>query len=186
LRAKALFLLSDFYIETGYNFDTKINFLIKGEIMDINEIFAELKAHMLGGMVFHDEMIRYYSFLRCYDWKEEHEHHYNEKTKGYRELCDYYISHYDKLIPNKPMERPDVIPESWYKYSREDVDESTKRNALKFGLKMWMNWEKKTLELYQAMCKQLMDMGEVASAIFLTKYITAVDEELKEAQKRLD
>jgi hypothetical protein len=31
-----------------------------------------------------------------------------------------------------------------------------------------------------------MDMGEVASAIFLTKYITAVDEELKEAQKRLD
>ena len=98
--------------------------------MEVSEIFARLKAHMLEGMVFHDEMVRYYGFLNCDKWKNEHEWHYAEETEGYRQLCDYYMNHYNMLIPVEPMNRPDVIPESWYRYMRQDVDAGTKKNGM--------------------------------------------------------
>ena len=110
--------------------------------MEVSEIFAKLKAHILEGMVFHDEMVRYYGFLNCDKWKNEHEWHYAEETEGYRELCDYYMNHYNMLIPVEPMNRPDVIPESWYRYMRQDVDAGTKKNGIEVGIRKWVEWER--------------------------------------------
>lgn len=153
--------------------------------MEVSEIFARLKKHILEGMVFHDEMVRYYGFLKCDDWKNEHEWHYAEETDGYRQLCDYYMTHYNAMIPVLPMERPDVIPESWYRYSRHDVDENTKKNAKEVGMNKWVAWERETKDLYQEMWKELIDIGEVAAAQFISRYIRAVDEELKNAENHV-
>lgn len=170
----------DFRIEIVTRFDIKVN-LVKGEIME--NIFAKLKAHLLEGMVFHDEMMRYYGFLQMYECKDEHEEHYLKETEAYHALCDYYSNHYNMLIPTLPMARPDVIPESWYKYTRQEVDEQTLKNAKRVGLKKWIEWEKKTKDLYQSACKELFELGEVASAIFVSQLVVDVDEELKEAMK---
>ena len=51
--------------------------------MVIEEIFAKLKNHMLEGMVFHDQMSRYYDFLNLKGYKRCHEYHYFEETLGY-------------------------------------------------------------------------------------------------------
>ena len=152
--------------------------------MEVSEIFARLRAHILEGIVFHDEMVRYYGFLNLDDWKCEHEKHYEDESKGYRELGDYYINHYNMLIPVEPMNRPDVIPESWYRYARHDVDSGTKRNAVEVGIRKWVEWERRTKEVYQEAWKQLVDIGEIASAQFISRYIRAVDEELKCAEKK--
>ena len=151
--------------------------------MEVSEIFARLKAHILEGIVFHDEMVRYYSFLNCEYWKNEHEWHYAEETDGYRQLCDYYMTTYNKLIPVEPMNRPDVIPESWFRYSRHDVDKGTKDNGKEIGLRKWVEWERETKQLYQDMWKELVAIGEIAAAQFISRYIRAVDEELKCAEK---
>ena len=107
--------------------------------MGIGDIFAKLKRRALEGMVFHDEMVRYYSFLNC-DHRRLHEEQYREETKGYRKLCDYYMSRYNELIPVEPMDRPNVIPDSWYRYTRQDVDDGTRRNAIRSGIAMWVDW----------------------------------------------
>ena len=151
--------------------------------MDVSEIFARLKAHILEGMVFHDDMVRYYGFLNCDKWKNEHEWHYAEETEGYRQLCDYYMTHYNMLIPVEPMNRPDVIPDSWYRYMRQDVDAGTKRNGKEVGIRKWVEWERETKKFYQDMWKELIDIGEVAAAQFISRYISAVDEELKCAER---
>ena len=147
----------------------------------MEEIFAKLKAHMLEGMVFHDEMARYFDFCGLCDWRDKHRKHYEEETKGYQKLCEYYMHHYNKLLPNLPMNKPEVIPESWYMYKRQDVDTGTKRNALKSGIKKWVEWETETKGLYEDMCGDLLNEGEIASACFVMGYVKDVDCELAEA-----
>ena len=63
--------------------------------MNANEVFARMKSHALEGMVFHDEMVRYYKFLNCDDMAHEHEERYEDETRGYRKLSDYYLNHYN-------------------------------------------------------------------------------------------
>lgn len=150
--------------------------------MEVSEIFARLKAHMLEGMVFHDEMARYYGFLNCGRWKSEHEWRYAEETEGYRDLCEYYMTTYNMLIPVEPMNRPDVIPDSWYRYMRQDVDVNTRKNGMEIGIRKWVEWERETKNLYQEMWKELVDIGEIAAAQFISRYIRAVDKELKNAE----
>ena len=153
--------------------------------MEVSEIFARLKAHMLEGLVFHDEMVRYYGFIHCDDLKKEHECHYEDETGGYRKLGEYYMRHYNMLIPTEPMERPDVIPESWYRYARQDVDTQTRNNAMRVGMKKWVEWERATKQLYQDMWVELTGLGEIASACMLEHYIRDVDGELKCAEEKL-
>lgn len=151
----------------------------------MEEVFARLKARMLEGMVFHDEMSRYYDFLGMCDMRDKHRCHYKEETEGYIKLCEYYMHHFGKLIPHTPMNRPDVIPESWYMYSRQDVDASTKRNAVKSGAKKWIAWESETKDLYEDCCGELLNNGEIASSYFIMNYVADVDNELAGAHELL-
>lgn len=147
----------------------------------MEEVFAKIKARMLEGMVFHDEMSRYYDFLDMCEYRDEHRKQYAEETKGYQKLCEYYMHHYNKLIPHTPMARPDVIPESWYMYQMQDVDTSTKKNAVRSGAKKWVSWESETKDLYEDMCGELLNNGEIASAYFIMDYVKDVDCELAKA-----
>lgn len=150
--------------------------------METKDIFAKLKKRMLDGMVFHDEMVRYYSFLNLEEYQKVHELHYREESKGYRELCDYYMNHYNMLIPTEPMSRPDVIPENWYKHKRQDVDRNTKQNAVKTGIEKWVKWETETKDHYQDLYLSLIENGDAAAAKFVSRYVMDVDQELKYAQ----
>ena len=147
------------------------------------EVFAHMKAHALEGMVFHDEMARYFDFLNLCGYRDCHRRHYEDETAGYRELCEYYMNHYNKLLPHTHMERPDVIPESWYGHKRQDVDKGTKQSAVKSAIKKWVEWETKTKELYEEMWLELMNGEEVAAAHFIAGFVRDVDNELKEAEK---
>ena len=151
--------------------------------MDTQDVFARVKARMLEGMVFHDEMARYYDFLGFYDMGETHRCRYHEETEGYIKLCDYYLHHHNRLIPQTPMERPDVIPDSWYMYARQDVDTGTKKSSVRNGMKKWVEWESGTKDLLEDMAGELLNSGEIADAVFLTRYITDVGKELKEANR---
>ena len=152
--------------------------------MTIEEIFATLKAHALEGLVFHDEMTRYYDFLSLEGYKKCHEHHYEEESKGYRKLCSYYMEHFNRFIPRNRMDQPNVIPDSWYNYKRQDVDSSTKASGVKSAITKWVEWETQTKDLYEDMCGELLNIGEIAAADFLMCYVHDVDEELKYAQTK--
>ena len=150
--------------------------------MTVSEIFTELSSHMIKGMMIHDQMANYYKFLGLSGYAKCHEYHFMKETCGYRRLQKYYICHYNKLIPEAEFDNPEVIPESWYNYTRQDVDASTKKSAVKTGLMMWVDWEEETKKLYEKMCHELCEMGEVAAATFIADYVDCTSYELKKAQ----
>lgn len=152
--------------------------------MTVGEIFAKLKNHMLEGMVFHDQMARYYDFLSLKGYKRCHEYHYFEETIGYRRLCRYFMNHYHMFIPFDDMNNPNVIPESWYKYKRQEVDNGTKKSSVKNGIERWVTCERDTKKLYQQMYNELINIGEVAAADQIGHYICNVDCELKHAERK--
>lgn len=147
-------------------------------------IFAKLLARMLEGMVFHDEMAKYFSFLNLKGYCKCHEYHYAEETKGYRELSRYYMGHHHKLIPVLPMARPDVIPQSWYSAKQDQVDIGTKQNGVRSGMEKWVAWERETKEIYQDAYLSLIEMGEPAAAEYVLKLVRDVDYELMCAEKK--
>ena len=150
--------------------------------MTVDEIFRDLTAHAIQGMMAHDQFANYYDFLGLNGYKRCHEYHFMRETCSYRKLCRYFVSHYNKLVPYKEVDDPEVIPNSWYNYKRQDVDATTKKNAVKSALSKWIEWEMSTKRLYESMYKELMELGEVASACFVKELIEDVSCELKKAE----
>lgn len=155
--------------------------------MDVSEMFSDISAHFVRGMMFHDQMADYYDFLQLRGYKRCHEYHFKAESCNYRKLHRYYLNHYNKLIPETRVDDPQAIPDSWYKYARSDVDTQTKKNAISTALDKWVEWESDTKSMLERVYCELINLGEVATAMFIEEFIKDVDCELKYAErKRLD
>lgn len=152
--------------------------------MTVDEIFKRISSHMVEGVMLHEQMADYYDFLNLHGYKRCHEYHMHCEMKQLRRLHRYYINHFNRLIEEEPSTNPDAIPASWYRYTRQDVDTNTKRQAVKTGIEKWVAWETTTKDLYENMYRELMELGEVAAAKKVSCLICDVDLELKWAQRR--
>ena len=153
--------------------------------MTIEDIFNKLASHMIEGIMYHDEFAKAYDFLGLYGYAKCQDYHHLEEEQEYRCLSHYYAKHYFKLLQTKEIPKPEVIPQAWFKYTTQDVDASTKKTAIKDLMNKWITWEKSTKELYQIMRQELMQIGEVAAALYIDKYICDVNKELRHAQRKL-
>ena len=151
--------------------------------MELKEIYSTIASHMIKGMMIHAQMADYYDFLGLEGYKRCHEYHLMEESCAYRGISRYFINHHNMLIPEERIENPDIIPESWFGHTREDVDTGTKKTAVKAGLTKWVEWERETKQLYERMYKELMELGEVASASKVKELVEDVDCELKHAER---
>jgi len=152
--------------------------------MTVEEIFQELAAHMLKGTMIHSQMSVAYGFLNLYGYQKCHEYHYCAENKNYRCVQKYYLEHYNKMIHEKEAEKPNLIPDNWYKYSKQEVDINTKRSAIKELMKTWVNWETETKNLLQVFYKELYEIGEICAALKIKKFLEDVDKELNKAQMK--
>lgn len=150
--------------------------------MPLEEIFSYIIAHMIEGLMVHDQLSNMYNFLGLEGYKAKHEYHYYCENKNYRELTKYFIEHYNKLVADRPFKNPNIIPESWKQFNRFQVDESTRQSYIKYGIDKWVDWEKETKILYQECYQKLMQIGEISAALRISEYIIDVDEELAEAE----
>ena len=151
--------------------------------MTVEEVFVSIVNHQIKGVMFHAQMADYFDFLSLKGYKRMHECHYYEESCEFRSTCRYYINHYGKLLPSQNIPDPEVIPSNWLKYSRSEVDISTKRNAIKKAFQQWVEWEKETKKVYQEAWTNLIQEGEVAAALFVKEMICDVDCELKCAER---
>lgn len=145
----------------------------------VEEIFQQISEHSIKGVMFHDYLVDYFNFLNLNGYKRMSEYHAKHEMKGFRKVHRYYIDHYNKLVPDIKFENTEVIPASWYEHTRSDVDIDTKRKAVRDAFKKWKNWESETKKFYSDKYLELLDMGEVASAIKIAKLVKSVDKELK-------
>lgn len=151
--------------------------------MTIEEIAIEIAAHMQKGTLIHKAMMEAYEFLSLKGYSKCQEYHYLEENDNYLNFLHYYLSTYQKLIKPKEIEI-DIIPSSWYKYAREDVDNNTRRNAIKELMSKWVNWEKETKRFFSELYKELISLNEIAIAMLIKDYILEVEKELSDAQQK--
>ena len=133
----------------------------------------------------HSQLADYYRFLGLPKYADCHECHYIEESNRWRKLSTYYVEHFSRLVAEKPVENPNVIPADWYKASRLDVDIATKRRAVEKGMQKWVDWETETKKLYEDAFTELLTIGEGAAAMRIKKCMCAVDYELAEAERWL-
>ena len=155
--------------------------------MTVDEIFSQLGEHMIEGLMIHSQLSDYFAFIGLDGYQMCHKYHYFEENANYKRLGDYYLHHYNKIIIEKPFNNPFVIPESWYQYTRHDVNATTRKNAIQVAFERWTSWEKDTKQLYESLYQELVRIREVAAAEELCKYIKDVDKELSKAcQKHIE
>ena len=51
------------------------------------------------------------------------------------------MNHYNMFAPFEDMNNPQAIPDSWYRYTRQEVDTGTKKSSVKAGVERWVKWE---------------------------------------------
>lgn len=151
--------------------------------MEVSEIFYEISNHMLEGIMTHQQLANYYDFLGLGGYKRCHEYHFLDEICSYRKVQKYYISHYNKLIPERSREFPNLIPTTWYGVLRGDVDSATRTAAIRTGMEKWVTWQRETKRFYEQKYRELLDLGEVAAAHFVGDLLLHTTEELKKAEK---
>ena len=109
--------------------------------MTIEEIFSNIITHMKIGVALHNQFAIIFSFLNLNGYKKCHEYHYYEESCNYRNIQNFYIDTYNKIIPFTEVKEIDDIPTNWYRHVRADVDTNTKRSAIKDVMTKWISWE---------------------------------------------
>lgn len=151
--------------------------------MTVEDVFAKIRQNMIKGLMLHDELANYYDFLGLKGYKRCHEYHYFKESGCYREINKFFINYYNKLIAELPVEEPKIISEAWSRHKRMDVDNGTKKTAVKNGLKMWLDWETETKKLYIEMRRELIAVNEMVAACKVQELICEVSEELKSIER---
>ena len=150
----------------------------------MEEVFEKISAHYIKGMMIHDKLANGYDFLNLRGYKRFHEYQFICDTKNYRKINRYYINHHSRLVSEAKFDEPSVIPDSWYRYKREEVDLSTKRSAVETMMQKWIDWERETKSLLESSIKSLYDDGAIADACFLKRFLEKVNKELKYAERK--
>lgn len=157
--------------------------------MKLSEIFSQISAHQIEGMMLHDQMADAFAFLALPGFEKLHERQYMNESREMRCLHRYYIKHMDVLMEEGRPEDPHVIPRSWAGYARQQVTTDAKRKAVRELMERWVRWETETRGMYQECVHHLNEHGEVAAACEVKRLLLDVDEELcraKELHLRLE
>ena len=153
--------------------------------MTLEDVFSKLSSHLIEGLMFHDQLSNYFGFLSLNGYEMCHKYHYLSESLSYKELNSYYLKHYNKLVKEGKPTNPSAIPQSWYKFTRQDVDTNTKKNAVQAGFTKWVTWERDTKNIYEAMYSELVALGNIDASLFVAELIRDVSEELVEAEQYL-
>ena len=78
-----------------------------------------------------------------------------------------------------------MIPSNWENYTRFQVDNSTRKSAVKEAFEKWYQWENETKMFLESQFKTLAEASKIADADKVNEMICGVDQELKELTREL-
>lgn len=149
------------------------------------EVFNEISNRMVRNTMRHEQMADYFDFLNLHGLKRWHEYQFFEESAELRGIHRYAINHCNKLIKDDSIESVQMIPQSWYGYTRIQVDASTRKQAVRDALEKWLDWEKETKELYERAFKKLTDNNKIAEADKVNDLILDVEDEIKRVTRKM-
>ena len=149
------------------------------------EVFTKISNRMLTGIMFHLQMADYFDFLDLHGLKRMHENQAFKEISAYRGLHRYVINNTGKLINDSSFNAEKYIPSSWYNATRSNVDNSTRRQAVKEAFEKWHNLEIETKQLFEESFKELSQNGQIMDANKVNELIGNVSDELKHLCRKL-
>lgn len=177
---------------------------------ELQALYSELMNRMKQGVEMHEQLADYYGFLNLPGYQKCHEYQMLCELLTYRKAKDTYMKEYNQLVQpfnmmynltnmgnnsngmngnsgnmNGGNNYANVIPQGWYKYTRYDVDASTKRNAVRDGFKKWIDYEKETKQFLTEMVKRLEQADDRESARKLDYLIDHVGKEIETAEEKM-
>ena len=151
--------------------------------MTVHEIYTALGNRMVGAMMIHSQLVEIFAFVDLLPDMRKQESQLQEETHGYSELNKYYIQHHHNILVADNPPQIDLLNLGMLKKSSDKLTPEDKAYLIKYGLNEWINWERESKIVYEDAYKHLVDISEVASADFVSRYVRDVDLELKEAEK---
>ena len=82
------------------------------------EAYKRVNQRQVTALMFHDQMADLFDFLGLMGFKRMHEYQYFTEAAEHRGTKRYFINHHNRLLPEDGVEELEVIPDTWYRYSR--------------------------------------------------------------------
>lgn len=149
------------------------------EPKDCLEVFTLISTRQFVALRFHNDMADLFDFLGLRGFKRMHEYQFLAESAEYRSVRRYFLNHHGQLLNAGETERVSVIPDDWYKYTREDVSPTVRQQAVQRAMQQYRQWESDTKALYEKCATYLLGWGKVADFNKVNDLIRDVDSELK-------
>lgn len=148
------------------------------------DIFNELIAHEIEGVMLHCDLANMFDFMGLHGFKRQHEFRALEEFAEMRGMNRYAINHLGVMPSGGNVGRTkEIVPNTWKGAKRTDVTESDRKSRVKDLFARWNEWERETKDLYQKRFKDLVNLGMIACANKVNELIVAADKELKLAER---
>jgi hypothetical protein len=151
--------------------------------MTLKEIYTALANRMVGAIMIHSQLVQIFAFVDLLPDMRKQESQLQEETHDYSELNKYYIQHHHNILIADNPPQIDILNLGLLKKSSDELSTEDKMYLIKYGMKEWIEWERKSKVIYEDSYRELLDISEVASADFVSRFVRDVDLELKEAEK---
>ena len=122
--------------------------------MTCQEAMLSIIQRQTEGLMYHDEMTDYYTFLNLGILKDLHKKQTKEELNSLRKAKCSFISTFG-VLPIYTAVDPRAIPPDWKSRTTEDVDEQSLKILIETSLSSYLNWEEKTCTIYKAAAKEL-------------------------------
>ena len=74
--------------------------------MTIEEMFNHIGNNMIKGLMVHSQLVDYFGFLGFEGYQKCHLYHYFDEAKNFKDLGDYYLKHYNRLLAEDRIDNP--------------------------------------------------------------------------------
>ena len=152
--------------------------------MTASEIFGRINAHQIEGVMLHSQLAEHFGFLNLCGYQRQQECQAMSEFFEHQKAVLYFVSRFNRLLPEVTAKDPEIIPEAWRKYTRQQVDAGTKRKAVRDAFSRWHSWEVETKKLYEQAYADLHEIGEVAAACEVKRLVESVDCELERVERQ--
>lgn len=152
--------------------------------MTASEIFGRINAHQIEGIMLHSQLAEYFGFLNLCGYQRQQECQAMSEFYEHQKTVLYFVSRFNRLLPEAEAKDPEIIPDDWRGYTRQQVNAGTKRKAVRDAFLRWQSWETETKKLYEQAYADLHEIGDVASACEVKRLVESVACELERVESQ--
>ena len=147
-------------------------------MMTVYEIWGKVCSHQVTGLMYHFQFADMFYFLGFDNLGKAQECRYESESAALRENHRFVLKYHNKVAMHKHAEGVDLIPSTWAKHVKSDVDKSTRKNQLANVFDTWLAWETQTRDLYSEMYLEAKKQHAIVDACRLKEMLLDVEEEL--------